>query len=171
MAVAGSAALALGLGSAAWAATSASAAPNSVIPKCGTGNLAVWVSPDRGDGAAGSVYYPLEFTNISNHTCYVYGYPGVSATNVNGTQLGDAAARDNGVPARVVNIAPGGTAHAVLRYIGAEVSTSGCKPANASFLKVYPPDQFSARRAFFDLPACTVSKHVYLTIRRIQPGA
>jgi hypothetical protein len=169
MAVAGSAALALGLGSAAWAASSASAASEALIPKCGTGNLAVWVSADQGDGAAGSVYYPLEFTNISNHTCYVYGYPGVSATNANGKQLGNAAARDSAIPARVVNIPPGGTAHATLRYVDVEVGAD-CKPTDAARLQVYPPDQRTARNAFFSLPVCTAGGHTDLTIRRIQPG-
>src|SRR5215467_11564714 len=108
--------LALGIGSAVWAATSASAA-SPPIPECTTSNLAVWMSPDRGNGAAGSIYYPLDFTNVSNHTCYLVGWPGVSATNANGTQLGSPAARDSTPPRQIVNVPPGGTAHAVLRYV------------------------------------------------------
>jgi hypothetical protein len=171
MAVAGGAALALGLGSAAWAATSASAASEAVIPRCAPGQLGVWVNVASGSGAAGSVYYHLDFTNTSGETCHLYGYPGVSATNAAGRQLGNAAARDSAVPASYVNIPPGGTAHAILRYSDVEVSTSGCEPANASLLKVYPPDDFGAQYAFFSLPACTVTGHNYLTIRRVQPGA
>ena len=162
--------LALGIGSAAWAATSASAASAS-IPECPTGNLAVSVSPDRGTGAAGSIYYPLDFTNISNHTCYLVGWPGVSATNVNGQQLGSAAVRDTSAPRQIVNLPHGGTAHAVLRYEDVQIdSSAGCKQTAAAFLKVYPPDQTSARRAFFSLPVCTVPGRVYLRIWRIQPG-
>ena len=162
--------LALGIGSAVWAATSASAA-STAIPECTTGNLAVWVSPDRGNGAAGSIYYPLDFTNISSHTCYLVGWPGVSATNVNGQQLGSAAARDTSAPRQVVNVPPGGTAHAVLRWEDVQVDTSaGCKQTAAAFLKVYPPDQTSARRAFFSLPVCSVTGRIYLRIWRIQPG-
>jgi hypothetical protein len=170
MAVTGSAALALGLGSAAWAASSASAASNWPIPRCTPGQLAVWLNAGSGSGAAGSIYYHLDFTNTSGTTCYLDGYPGVSATGLDGTQLGDAAARDSSVPASYVNIYPGGTAHDILRYISAEVSTSGCKPVYASFLKVYPPADFSAQPAFFSLPVCTVAKHTYLTITRVQPG-
>jgi len=162
--------LALGIGSAAWAATSASAAAAS-IPECTTGNLAVSVSPDRGNGAAGSIYYPLDFTNVGNHTCYLVGWPGVSATNATGTQLGSAAARDSSAPRQIVNVSPGGTAHAVLRYVDVQIdSSAGCKQTAAAFLKVYPPDQTSARRAFFSLPVCTVPGRIYLRIWRIQPG-
>ena len=33
---------------------------------------------DQGNGAAGTIYYPLEFTNLSGRTCSLYGFPGVS---------------------------------------------------------------------------------------------
>ena len=93
------AALALGTGSAVWAASSASAAPTApavkagLIPVCTAGDLAVWVNYGAMSGAAGTFYYPLEFTNHSNHTCRTWGWPGVSATNATGHQLGDAAQR------------------------------------------------------------------------------
>ena len=102
IAAATAAALALGIGSAAWAASPASAAPvtrsaasmPSVIPPvCTSANLAVWVDYDAMSGAAGTWYYPLEFTNVSNHTCRTWGWPGVSATNASGKQLGAASVR------------------------------------------------------------------------------
>ena len=91
--------LGLGIGWAVRASTAASAAPANIPPVCSTANLVVWVNVDEGQGAAGTWYYPLEFTNISNHTCRVWGYPGVSATDANGKQLGDAAGRQNICPA------------------------------------------------------------------------
>ena len=40
-------------------------------------------------GAAGSVYQVIDFTNISNTTCTLYGYPGVSlAAGTPVTQVG-----------------------------------------------------------------------------------
>jgi hypothetical protein len=166
---AAAAALALGTGSAVWATSAASAAP-AVPPVCATGNLAVWVNVDGGSAAAGTWFYPLEFTNISNHTCRMLGYPGVSATNAAGKQLGDAARRYPAFAAKWVTIAAGGTAHALFGYGAAEVSTSGCKPVTASFLKVYPPSRTSARHAFFDFPSCTLPHHTYLLVSVIQPG-
>ena len=165
------AALALGTGSAVVVASSASAAPSALLPVCTAGILAVWVNADAGSGAAGTFYYPLEFTNTSNHTCRTWGWPGVSATNANTHQLGDAAKRLTLYTPHWVNIAAGGTAHALLAYGNAEVQTSGCKPTAASQIKVYAPNQRSADIGFFSLPACTVGgKHVYLRVSAIAPG-
>ena len=161
--------LALGTGSAAWASTAASAAP-AAVRECTSANLAVWISPDLANGAAGTIYYPLDFTNISNHTCFLVGWPGVSAVNGNLKQLGAAAVRDSFIPRRFVDVAPGGTAHATLLYEDAVVFNPGCGRVTASFLNVFPPDQRSARIAFFDNPVCTVKNHTYMRIWRIQPG-
>ena len=167
-------AVALGVGSAVWAASSASAAPaqpSATIPMCTASDLAVWVNLQQADGAAGTDYYPLEFTNISGHACGTGGYPGVSATGANGKQLGDAAGRNPVYRARSVTIPAGGTAHALFSWGSAEVSTSGCKPSTAQELKVYPPNSRTALSTFFDLPACTVGgSHVYLHVSVIVPG-
>ena len=163
------AALGLAIGSAVVATSSASAAP-AAVPECASASLAVWISPDLGNGAAGTVYYPLDFTNISNHTCYLVGWPGVSAVNSNLKQLGAAAVRDTTTPRQLVDLAPGGTAHATLAWVDAVVFNPGCGRVTASFLNVYPPDQRGGRIAFFDDPVCTVKGHTYMRIRRIQPG-
>ena len=160
--------VALGIGAAAWATSSADAA-SAATPRCTAGNLAVWVNADSENGAAGTIFYNLDFTNISGHTCHLFGYPGVSATNFNGKQLGPAARRDNGVPATTVNIVPGGTAHATLGYVDVQVDPS-CHPVRADVLKVFAPNTVVARHAFFDLPVCTTNR-IDLTIRRVQPGA
>jgi hypothetical protein len=177
IAAAAAAALALGTGSAIWASASASAATttpavkHALVPVCTAADLAVWVNLGAMQGAAGTWYYPLEFTNTSNQTCRTWGWPGVSATNANGRQLGDAARRLNLYTPRWVNIGAGSTAHALLAYGAAEVSTSGCKPANASMIKVYAPNQRSADFGFFSLPVCTVGGgHVDLWVAAIQPG-
>lgn len=152
--------------------SAASASPRSasaVIGKCTAGDLGVWVAADQSDGAAGSIYFPLEFTNLSSQTCYMYGYPGVSAVTSSGHQLGAAASRDNAVAPRIVNVAPGGTAHTVLRYIDAQL-TPQCKPATAAKLSVYPPDQTANTHAFWDLPGCSTATPSYLSVEVIQPG-
>jgi hypothetical protein len=177
IAAAAAAALALGTGSAIWASTSASAAPATpavkaaLLPVCTTGDLAVWVNYGAVQGAAGTWYFPLEFTNTSDRTCRTWGWPGVSATNANGHQLGDAARRLTLYTPHWVNIRAGATAHALFSYGAAEVSTSGCKPADASLIKVYAPNQGTADYGFFSLPVCTVGgSHVYLRVAAIQPG-
>ena len=171
--VLGLTAVALGIGSA-LATTSASASPSApaaTVPGCTSADLAVWVNQEGGSAAAGTLYYPLEFTNVSGHACATGGYPGVSATGASDRQLGDAAARYPLYAGHVVVIPAGGTAHALLGYGDAEVSTSGCKPTAAAELTVYPPNSSTSVDTFFDLPACTIGgDHVYLRVAVIQPG-
>jgi hypothetical protein len=172
--------LALGAASVTWAATSASAAPTQVatragtsvtaiIPRCTAGDLAVWVNADSADGAAGTIYYHLDFTNISGATCHLYSWPGVTARNKAGKQLGVPAVRTSAIPATYVNIPPDGTAHSVLGYVDVQVSKS-CKPVTATSVKVFPPDDAGAQWAYFPVSACT-TKTPYLTISRVLAGA
>jgi Protein of unknown function (DUF4232) len=159
--------VAAGIGTAASAATSAHAGAG-VIPKCTASDLGVWVAASQGNGTAGSIYYPLQFTNLSSGTCYLYGHPGVSAVTVDGHQLGQPARWNPGTPS-IVNVAPGATAHAMLQYIVVQVSPE-CHQVNAAELKIYPPDQTSSTNAFWDLASCTTGP-VYLAVGEIQPGA
>ena len=163
-------ALTLGLGGAVWATSAASAAP-AAIPACATANLGVWVNLSQGSVAAGTAAFPLDFTNTGSRACTLSGYPGVSATNANGGQLGRAAARDPLYKAKTVTLPAGGTAHAQLLWteIG-NFTASGCKPATASLIKVYPPNSRTARAGFFDLQACTLAKHPYLFATVIRSG-
>jgi Protein of unknown function (DUF4232) len=176
-AAAAAAVVALGAGSAAVAATSASAATGhpaattrlGIIPRCTPGDLAVWVNANSADGTAGTTYYHLDYTNISRGWCHLYSWPGVTAANAAGKQLGAAAVRSGIAPAAYVNIAPGGTAHSILGYVDVQISKA-CKPALATHLKVYPPDDSAARDAFFAASVCT-DKTKDLVVWRVQPGA
>jgi hypothetical protein len=152
--------------------TTASASTHSAprtIPKCTASDLGVWVAANEGNGTAGSIYYPLEFTNVSNSTCYMYGFPGVSTIDGAGHQLGSAALWNHQVSPSIVNIAPGGTAHSILQYVVVQVSPQ-CKQTPASMIKVYPPDQTSSATGFWDQESCTTAKPVYLYVEAIQPG-
>jgi hypothetical protein len=162
----------LALSTAAFAATSAPSVAGS-IPKCTVSDLGVWVAVTQGNGAAGTSYYPLEFTNLSGHTCYLYGYPGVSALDGNGSQLGSPANWGSLSGARIVNLAPGATAHTLLAYHDAAVTTEpGCDPVNSAVeLRVYPPDQRSATYAAFSFEACSHAGPIWMSIQEpIIPG-
>ena len=170
IAVAAAAVAGLGISSAAYAATSTSAARAAApVPACsggvGTG-ISAWVAIDQGNGAAGTIYYPLEFTNTSRHTCSLYGYPGVSAISRTGQQLGSPAGRGSLSGAKRVILAPGATAHTILAYHDAAVSTSsGCHPVESTFeLRVYLPGQRVATDAAFDFDVCSHPGVVYMNI-------
>jgi len=169
----------LALSTAAYAATSSTSSPGAAttaavsIPRCTASDLGVWLAVDQGNGAAGTIYYPLEFTNLSHHTCYLFGYPGVSALDRNGHQLGSPASWGSRAGARIVNLSPGATAHTILAYHDAAVSTEpGCDPVNTTaYLLVYPPGQRSATRAAFSFEACSHAGPIWMTITEpITPG-
>ena len=152
-------------------ALAADTAP-AAVPACTAGDLGAWVAITQGNGAAGSIYYPLQFTNLSRHACAMRGFPGVSAIDRNGHQLGSPARWATGVPAHTVVLAPGATAHTILRYSDVEVSTApGCHPVFSTFeLRVYPPGQYSATYAAFGLEACSHAGPIYMSVEPILPG-
>jgi hypothetical protein len=153
------------------AADTAHAAP-AAVRACTADDLGVWLAVSQLDGAAGTSYYPLQFTNLSRHACAMRGFPGVSAVDRNLHQLGRPAGRDHVVPVRTVVLAPGATAHTILGYGDVTVATApGCHPTFRTFeLRVYPPGQRHATYAAFDFEVCSHAGPVYMGIQPIQAG-
>ncbi len=119
--------------------------------------------------AAGSTYYPLEFTNVSGHTVTIRGFPGVSAVNGSG-QLGSPAAWWHGTTPATVTLANGATAHTTLQIVNAH-NFGGLKTATATALKVYPPGQRTATYIYMTFPALVKKGTIYLLVRSpIVPG-
>jgi hypothetical protein len=86
-AIACAAALIPGAVLAATSSPSARAAAAST-PRCATSGLVVWMDT-QGGGATGSIYYTLEFTNLSGQACTLHGSPGVSAVTLSGRRALD----------------------------------------------------------------------------------
>ncbi len=166
--------------SAAFAASSSGAvltadtsrAAAAAVRACTASDLGAWVAVTQGNGAAGSIFYPLQFTNLSHHACAMRGFPGVSAIDRNGHQLGSPASWDHAVQARTVVLAPGATAHTILRWSDATVTTApGCHPVFSTFeLRIYPPGQYRATYAAFGLEACSHAGPIYLGVEPVLPG-
>jgi Domain of unknown function (DUF4232) len=169
--IAATTAFAAGSSGTALAADTALAA-RAAVPACTAADLGAWVAVTQGNGAAGSIYYPLQFTNLSRHACAMGGFPGVSAVDRNGHQLGSPAGRDHAVPARTVVLAPGATAHTILRWSDVTVTTTpGCHPAFSAFeLRVYLPGQYGATYAAFDLEVCSHAGPVCMSVEPVLPG-
>jgi hypothetical protein len=165
---AGVAATGLIVSTAAFATTSSSGARTSAAsaPACTAFGLGVWVAVEQGNGAAGTIFYPLEFTNLSGHTCSLFGFPGVSAVDQHGKQLGSSANWEHTTSPHTVVLAPGATAHTMLAYHDVAVTTeAGCGPVKtAALLKVYPPGKHSATYAAFDFLSCSRAGVRYLSI-------
>lgn len=171
IAVAAAAVCGLAISSAAYAATSSpTARAATAIPQCTGGfGLGAWVAVSQGNGAAGTIAYPLEFTNTSGHACSLFGYPGVSAISRTGQQLGSPAGWGSLSGARRVVLAPGATAHTILAYHDVMAYTGRvCDPVDTTFeLRIYPPDQRLATDAAFGFEACSRAGVVYMSI--IEP--
>jgi len=121
-------------------APSSSSAPAGP-PACPTSSLQVKLGV--GQGYAGGVYVVIDFTNTGASTCSLFGYPGVSL--VKGppyTQIGLAAKRSTTTPKKLVTLAPGATANALLQIVDAlNYPSATCGPTKATALKIYPPNQ------------------------------
>jgi len=137
---------------------------------CLTAELTVSLGP--GNGAAGSTYYPIEFTNASGTTCSLYGYPGVSFIAASGAQVGAAAAEDPTYPRLLVTLTPGSTVHAELRITDAQnYPPSTCDPVTAQQLKIFPPGQTSALNISMTAMTCLNSSVQILGVQTVQPGS
>ena len=108
---------------------------------CATSDLKVTLGAPN--GYAGGVYETIVFTNTSGAACSLYGYPGVSLVSAPPyTQIGLAAKRSATVPVKLIVLASGTSASAVLQVVDAlNFGPSTCGPTKAAFLRVYPPNQ------------------------------
>ena len=108
---------------------------------CATSGLRLTLGVSQ--GYAGGVYQTIVFTNTSGATCTLYGYPGVSLVSAPPyTQIGLAAKRGGTAPVKLITLAPGATANALLQIVDAlNFPTATCGPAKAAYLRVYPPNQ------------------------------
>jgi len=155
------------------AATASPVAPVTAagLPGCATSGLVVWLDTS-GNGHAGGIDYTLNLTNLSGSACTLHGYPGVSAVNLSGQQLGSAASR-TGPRGHVVRLGRGATATVQLGI--ADVFNFGnprqpCHPVTAAGLRVYPPNRFAAKVIPFPFAACSRTGPVYLSTAAVHKG-
>ena len=155
-------------------ATAASAAAGHAArpgpPRCTLSRLNIWIGVP-GSAAAGSVAYPLEFSNVSGRACHLFGYPGVSAIGRRGQRLGSPAGHDTTFRPRLVILRRGGTAHALLTITEAgNFPARQCHLRTAVALRVVP--RSGAHPAFVPLSfaACSRRGPIYLHIRVVRPG-
>ena len=123
-------------------------------------------------------YYTLEFTNVSNRTCSLFGYPEVSAYRDSpvaggprGGRLGGTAIRDTSVRPKPVMLEPGATAHAVLRVAG-DTKPAGCAEVTFEELRITLPRQAGPSFVATHIPVCSQRGHASLSVQAIQarPG-
>lgn len=168
-------------GLAVWGLPSGPAVSSAAgVPSCTTANLDVWLNTD-GNGAAGSSYYNLNFTNLSAHACTLRGYPGVSGITQAGIQLGSAASRNPEHAPSPVTLTSARTANGFSDNTSRNTATvilqitdvynfpaASCGPITAAGLRIYPPGQKESTVVPFPFVACANSKSVYLHTEAVQ---
>jgi len=155
------------------ASASASGGPGgsgSGTPGCATRDLSIKAGASQ--GAAGSLYQVLEFTNISNAACTLFGYPGVAlAGGTPVTQVGAAASRSTAAAAALVTLQPGQTASTLLRITQAlNYPESKCSPTQTTFLQIYPPNQTTPTYVSYSSTGCASTSVNLLSIGVMKPG-
>lgn len=154
-------------------ATSGGLSPRAApsVPPCATSGLKVTLGPPN--GAAGSVYRAIDFTNTTGATCSLYGYPGVSlAGGSPPAQIGAAAARTAAAAPALVTLPAGGVAHATVQLTQAgNYPAATCDPAPATTMVIYPPGQTVAASVPYPATGCKSTAITILHIEVVQPGS
>jgi hypothetical protein len=105
------------------------------------------VTPQQGNGAAGTIYTTVNLTNSSSATCTLQGYPGMQLLNAQGGSLPTNVVRGqmqfptaaaNQAPA-VVTLAPQQTATFALAYEDVPVGNETSCPTSAK-AEITPPN-------------------------------
>jgi hypothetical protein len=124
------------------------------------------------DGAAGSLYQVIDFTNIGTTPCTLFGYPGVSlAAGTPVTRVGAVASRSTTAGPRMVTLAPGQTGNALLRIVQAQnYPQATCAPRATTFLEIYPPNQTTPIYLAYKATGCEKTSVNLLTIGVVQAG-
>jgi hypothetical protein len=151
-------------------ATPATPTVAGAAPACPTRSLGLKLG--SGQGAAGSTFQVIDFTNTSNATCTLYGYPGVSlAGGKPVTQIGLAAAESHATARKLVTLSPGAVASAVLQIAHAvNFPAARCGLVTADYLQIYPPNQTTPVYLHYTSQTCAKKVQI-LTISVVQPGS
>jgi hypothetical protein len=169
--VVGGSILALALMLAALLATNAAVAPAARarpagVPRCAASWLVIWLNAED-SGALGSFYYKLEFKNLSDDTCTLSGYPGVSAVNLTGHQVGAAAEREpTGTPS-VLTLAPDAQATVLVHLTDVAVLPASCHATSAAGLRVYPPGETVSKVVPYPFRTCANAGRHDLYVRSL----
>jgi hypothetical protein len=134
-------------------------------PKCTSQQTEIWLGLGLGGGTAGTIFYPVEFTNVGHHACFLWGFPKAAAISASGHQIGKSS-RALRLRHGVVELFPGWTAHATLGIV--EAGNVCSRPVRAASLRIRAPHQ----RASTDLPFAFQACHGrrVLVFGPIMPG-
>jgi hypothetical protein len=147
-------------------ATATSAAP-AAPALCKAASLTA-TTDATGGGAAGSVYEKLILTNSGATNCVLEGFAGVSLTaDASGDPIGEPAARETTTPVTRIELAPGKSAWAEIRYTQAG-NYGDCTRVSAAGFRIYPPNDTASLFVAEPHDACSNAGIKLLTVTAFQ---
>lgn len=142
-------------------------APPAAVGQCKAASLTA-ATDATGGGAAGSVYEKLILTNSGTAPCIVEGFAGVSLTaDANGEPIGEPATRVTTTPVTKIELAPGKSAWAEIRYTQAG-NYGDCTKVPAAGLRIYPPNDTASLFVAEQHDACSNAGIKLLTVTAFQ---
>ncbi len=121
-----------------------------------------------GGGAAGSIYEKLILTNSGSTACILEGFAGVSLTaDASGEPIGEPATRETTTPVTKIELAPGKSAWAEIRYTQAG-NYGDCTKVPAAGFRIYPPNDTASLFIAEPHDACSNAGIKLLTITAFQ---
>lgn len=157
-------------------APSASSSPTSSSPaqteaaNCLSSDLQAKLG--QAQGAAGTYYQVVVFTNTTNAACTLYGYPGVSfVTGVGGHVIGAPATRNTAIGDVLVTLQPGAEASTLVGVedVGA-LPPSKCNAGKADWLQIYPPGDTGALYVQYSAQVCTNASQTFIRDGAVHAG-
>jgi hypothetical protein len=126
------------------------------------------VTLGKANATAGTTFFPLKFVNTSKSSCTLRGYPGVSAVNKSGNQIGNPAQRTGG-KVRTVTVKPGKQQSSSVGIVDTgNFSPATCKPVTASGLKVFPPNAATSVIIKKKFSTCSSTKATSLKVKPVK---
>jgi hypothetical protein len=145
-----------------------SPAPSAPAP-CPVTSLRLTVGAPN--GAAGTIFYPLDFTNVSGSACTMFGYPGAAFVSAPGGGLIGAPARRRPPAATAqVTVGPGATAHATLAVSDVLIGNNCQHRVPVKWVQVYPPGQYSPLFAQLARTGCADRSLVTMGVTVVTGG-
>ena len=153
-------------------AATAPAAPAAPPPPAPCLSRYLGASAGIGQGTPGSSYVAIDFKNLNNYPCTLYGYPGISlAGGKPVTQIGQAATENPATLRQLVTLPPGGVANALLRIVhAAGYPAAKCAPVTAHWLQIFPPNQTVPIYLHYTSTACAKPVKL-LMVNVVVPGS
>jgi hypothetical protein len=131
----------------------------------------LYASTGLSQGTAGAVMVVIQFKNLDNVPCTLYGYPGVAqAKGLPIKEIGQPSTENPSTPRTLVTLQPHGYANATLQIEDAgNFPLAECASLTVHWLAVIPPNQTVPLYIHYTSVACKGTAKL-LQVTTVSPG-